>query len=254
MSTVIYDAYRSKNPLSLAQINKSFERLKQQEMARAKRKISIEVAEFIFRGFAEGRSENEIDKELRDEIRKGGILLDLELKRSVAYFKHFQGFDYVMLGWVKTDGKDRLVEELNLEDYSYWDNVDRPDCLSEDEWCARGETWNQVVDKFSLTDSGFCTFELVTDKNTRMMAREAQMPDVLRGLLDDEEMVNRIRQDFIIDKLCSRKDVQTMKEFREVKARVLEYLDAENDVEVKELNTMFLQKLNEFKEKYLCQK
>lgn len=39
-----------------------------------------------------------------------------------------------------------LSEDSNLKEYAYWNNVDAPEEMDEEEWDERGETWDKILE------------------------------------------------------------------------------------------------------------
>jgi hypothetical protein len=70
---------------------------------------------------------------------------------SVSVFMH-KGHVY-LIPYTSKDFVDRkpfsvlafMVELDELEDFSYWDNVDMPEGMTIEEWDARGEIWNEIL-------------------------------------------------------------------------------------------------------------
>jgi len=44
-----------------------------------------------------------------------------------------------------------------IRDYCYWDNVDRPDNVTEGAWRERGERWKYIIDNLEKNKLVFCT-------------------------------------------------------------------------------------------------
>lgn len=61
-----------------------------------------------------------------------------------------------------------LIEQLDyVSDYSYWNNTDKPDNLSETEWDKRRKNWNKIFDKDILVgSSGFSILLPMTEERT----------------------------------------------------------------------------------------
>ena len=47
-------------------------------------------------------------------------------------------------------GHEKLHNDIEYpewaEDYAYWNNTDRPDEITDEEWNARGDTWHEILD------------------------------------------------------------------------------------------------------------
>lgn len=58
---------------------------------------------------------------------------------------------------------DLIKEKSWFQDYSYWNNTDQPDEISDDEWESREKTWNTYCHHGLTFANSMYTFELVSD-------------------------------------------------------------------------------------------
>jgi len=49
-------------------------------------------------------------------------------------------------------------DSMGVEEYNYWDNEDKPDNITGQQWNKRGETWDNILDNYPPADRGLtCT-------------------------------------------------------------------------------------------------
>lgn len=68
-----------------------------------------------------------------------------------------------LLGRVYTEQREWLAEwhkQPGIEEYSFWDNMEGPDDISEEDWAARGKAW-EVITRDPMSMQGF-SIELVS--------------------------------------------------------------------------------------------
>jgi hypothetical protein len=91
-------------------------------------------------------------REARQEVRTrqkevlGSGLRDPEVDFDfeLAILPH-DGRIYGMVFSERSRWVDRWMELDGVEDFSYWDNTDQPDEVSEEDWDARGEVWDSIL-------------------------------------------------------------------------------------------------------------
>ena len=57
---------------------------------------------------------------------------------------------------------DAFMDHEDVSDFSYWNNTDRPEDISESEWQARKKSWDKALDRTTFGKSGF-TFTIIDD-------------------------------------------------------------------------------------------
>ena len=85
---------------------------------------------------------------------------------------------------------NNLLKLPYIKEYGYWNNTDKPDELTEEEWDQRRSDWNEVLDRsFFFTGSGI-SIELPETKTRTFL-----MPDEkLINVFNTEENLNSIRE------------------------------------------------------------
>lgn len=96
----------------------------------------------------------------------------------------------------------RVVEYINslkeIEDYSYWNNSDAPDNVSEEEWDEREKTWDKIFEKciYEIPCTGGYTIEVVPHYYVLEEIRfHEEAEENINKILDSisfEERVNRM--------------------------------------------------------------
>lgn len=72
------------------------------------------------------------------------------LQARVKIYPPLEGVEG-LLGFVENkEYFSDLLKSPLIEDYSYWDNTDRPEEVSEEEWDERRENWNLILDRSDL--------------------------------------------------------------------------------------------------------
>ena len=105
-------------------------------------KVSIEPEEYRNRII---RWEYLVSKfrEKHNQITQVIDLIDLQAGWTVFYDRNF--FYFWPWGAIILDDKDYLAFGPDLQDYSYWNNTDRPNHINSRAWAARGRKWNQLL-------------------------------------------------------------------------------------------------------------
>lgn len=69
-----------------------------------------------------------------------------------------------LLGRVYTEQRDwhsEWYKQPGIEEFSYWDNMEGPDDVSEEDWAARGKAWDAAITSDPMSMQGF-SIELVS--------------------------------------------------------------------------------------------
>lgn len=83
-----------------------------------------------------------------------------------------------------------LLELPYIKEYGYWNNTDKPDELTEEEWDERRSDWNEVLDRsFLFTGTGF-SIDLPGTKTRTFLAPDEELINVL----NTAENLNSIRE------------------------------------------------------------
>lgn len=85
---------------------------------------------------------------------------------------------------------NNLLKLPYIKEYGYWNNTDKPDELTEEEWDERRSDWNEVLDRnFFFTGSGISIDLPETKTRTFLMPEEK-----LINVLNTAENLNSIRE------------------------------------------------------------
>jgi hypothetical protein len=85
------------------------------------------------------------------EIKKTGYRdPEIDFQFDVVLMPH-AGAVYGMVFTEKEAWWELFTAKSYISDYSYWNNSDGPDDLSEEEWDQRGEVWNAILDASLLS-------------------------------------------------------------------------------------------------------
>lgn len=71
---------------------------------------------------------------------------DIDTAASIVVIPHATGL-YGIVRCSNDEMLDHMKATLGFEDYSWWNNSDAPEGISEDDWDARGTVWNEILDK-----------------------------------------------------------------------------------------------------------
>lgn len=166
MSMIVHPAYRvSLDKVSLAQIQEALAMAGETRRAEFQKELSESfVKEVLINSFLEKRPFAKVASEIRESfIFNEGDSLSFRAsslgKVHSIHFKVLDGYVYFVTG-----GDDaELVKLLELDEFSYWNNTDRPENLSEYEWDERRDIWNQLVPGLLLTECGFLRFDWLSE-------------------------------------------------------------------------------------------
>ncbi len=80
---------------------------------------------------------------------------DVDFKTSVTIFPH-NGTFYGMVFTEQNEFYNLLLQYPIVEEYSYWNNTDKPNNITEDEWLMREDIWNDIFKDVSIPEqAGF---------------------------------------------------------------------------------------------------
>lgn len=114
-------------------------------------------------------------KKLRCEVQ---IFEPLDDGRILGYVFNNNEFMY---------GKN-LLELPFVEDFSYWNNTDKPDELTEDEWLNRSEAWSVVLDRnFFINGTGITIGLPAIEERTFVALPENDFMTKLNDAMNDED-------------------------------------------------------------------
>ncbi len=163
MSTKIYNGMIIRDS-NIEEVKTKIESLKEKYLNKVKVQYTNVLTNFYYKILdgLEGNSENTVLKELsllidkeKEELKKGyrSVYFDFEVSISL---KELNGNVYGSLFFENNALEEELHKDLNIEEYGYWDNVDKPDKLSETAWEVRRKTWDRLLDKhYSFSKAGF---------------------------------------------------------------------------------------------------
>jgi len=170
MSTKIYNAYRVVNSNLgdvVARINELAPDLKEALNQKFKEMYMVDFIENLdFKGFSKEAS----DRMARHNTSK--FFERKECESCVAFgslsvlLKSYQGCVYLLF-YSNNESLRKVLEEKieGIEDFSYWNNSDEPEHISEEEWMVRGETWDKVIPSGSPLNDGFVCWEFNGDQS-----------------------------------------------------------------------------------------
>jgi hypothetical protein len=70
-------------------------------------------------------------------------------------------FAYALLFTERTEYRDAFERTQGVESFAYWNNVDRPDDIGEEEWNRRRATWERVLPSHSTPETVGLTWSLI---------------------------------------------------------------------------------------------
>jgi hypothetical protein len=77
-------------------------------------------------------------------------------KGFIVYIKQYKNDVYVYPFSNEENNKTDLVEKVpEIENYSYWNDSNRPSDVSESHWNKRNEIWKEIYKKYTFEESGF---------------------------------------------------------------------------------------------------
>jgi hypothetical protein len=86
----------------------------------------------------------EIRTRQKEILGSGARDPEVDFDFEVSILPH-DGAVYGMIFSERSRWIDLWMEQEEVEDFSYWNNVDRPSDISEDEWKERSETWSRIL-------------------------------------------------------------------------------------------------------------
>lgn len=95
-----------------------------------------------------------------------------------------------VLGYVFTNNKQEYYENLLklpfIKEFGYWNNTDKPEELTDDEWKDRYQAWNTVLDRnFFFTGSGI-TVELPESKNRTFVMTDNSLIEKINSIVESD--------------------------------------------------------------------
>jgi hypothetical protein len=160
MSTKVYTAYRLKKSSDLWSFVRSANATAMKNVQERIREIhsdlmktapseSVDFGDLVERYQDEGKARSRIAS---DALLKGyGEQLssshrnDFDFNVSIAIWEHKKGL-YIrpFCDMRMRDVLDFLKRDRRLQDFSFWDNTDRPKRITEKQWKARGRVWDAI--------------------------------------------------------------------------------------------------------------
>lgn len=149
--------------------------------------------------------------------------------RLVVFETQSQGKN---LGFVSGKGKyfENLVERLDfVDEYGYWNNTDKPDELSDEDWDERRNNWNEIFDKnlwftrnsysISIPETEMRTFHLLSTSSTvdDLVINENRLRSLVQKLvLDSFDFSSFKSPSTVISVIMDANDVVLSKELNDL--------------------------------------
>lgn len=150
MSTKIYEAYEWHG--TMPELMELFKELREKYVKAA----TDSLCTFYTITTADSDEKVSIYKEVTDSIRKGyRDVQNIEASFAVYFLDERVLFQPFGLSDLKVK-----IEHEKLKDYCYWNNVDEPEGMSEEEWDERAETWDRVFDGSGIPTNIGLIYEL----------------------------------------------------------------------------------------------
>lgn len=177
-----------------------------------------------------------IRKEMRDQARedqKNGyrnIEMDFDFEVDLIYN------DGAFYGVVRTDQSDWIEawvsSDRDVSDYSYWDNCDHPDDVSDDEWLERGETWEKLL-KDSKWRPAYAGFTCVIHNSIDTSYRMGQPDEVVFFQPDFEDRLSTVVEMAFADRHMTFPETANFDAswFMKERSRVMKMLRSEDHAE-----------------------
>lgn len=157
MSTKIYDAYVIDKVFSLGEFNKECRSLSD--------KLSEKRKDLIKDRFTkESYSETyfELSKMLlQAEREKTRLHLLIDFGASLCAFE-LNNKTYILFYYEEESFKDIFTDHFKAKDFSYWNNTDKPDEISELDWENRRRVWDIIFDKKTIPSQCGVCFDLLS--------------------------------------------------------------------------------------------
>jgi hypothetical protein len=167
MSTRIYNGYRIKN-INIENFKSKYLELKIKIENIAKNNINKHISDLYYQNLDEPYNKSpknvlsELNGNLNFEIEQltngyRSIYLDKDIG---FYVKEYKNDLYLYMFYEDNELKKYLLDNMkNIEDYSYWDNSDKPQNVSDSHWKKREKNWSILINKYSFEKSNFETIE-----------------------------------------------------------------------------------------------
>jgi hypothetical protein len=150
MSTKVYTAYKLKKP-------SKFESWIKEVVPKAKDEAKKAIEQVFIDGFSyekmeQAESSFNYFSNLIHEVTQQYKQVSIQWERNpfnftveIAIYLHDGEYYVIPYGdmYVR-DVLNFLKEDENLTDFAYWNNTDKPDDKSQQEWDARGEIWHDI--------------------------------------------------------------------------------------------------------------
>lgn len=122
---------------------------------------------------------NNLEKTYSDHAKQGRRFPGLDTEVKMAILQH-EGRCYAKLMCDSKPVREYFHALEGMEDFSYWDNCDQPDGLSDKQWDARGRLWNDLVPSHDFMTDGMMIF----------IRREGDVP---QRRIDPANIANHLR-------------------------------------------------------------
>ena len=109
-----------------------------------------------------------------DTLNESKVSCYNDIRSEIAFCK---GDDthllFITYGNVFTDyldkliqNKDELITKYGIEEYGYWNNTDKPEGITDEDWVKRESDWNKALPGMGVTARcGLCTTNIINDED-----------------------------------------------------------------------------------------
>lgn len=219
MNTKIYDGYRIKN-ITIEEFKTKYSYLLDYIKEKSVKNIYLYLSSKYYENLDNvynTKPENVLEmikKEIKDEceeLASGRRSLDFD--KDIGFFmKEYKGDLYLYMFYEDSKVKKILLNKIeNIEDFSYWNNTDKPDEVSESHWDKRSKIWNELLTSYSFDKSGFETFYFFHSEDF-LKNIQFEFEDLVEIPIEERSENYAFRQTVtIVDNKNNGKNVETFK-------------------------------------------
>lgn len=171
MSVKIYNGWRWKKSLGFFEMLEEIKKAAHKEL---EKQIKEAVVAMNLDRKGTRKERYELATFIARLINRSAYAPDAAYDYNRTYYIKDGGDFYLMMPSNTRLRHEALYQVNGLEDFRYWNNVDTPEEISQDEWDARGEFW----DKHWQVGAACTLFELVDPIFPTNYVTEVAVPDM----------------------------------------------------------------------------
>lgn len=155
MSTKIYYGFKFDNVSSIGSVTQVLNRIRIDAEIYCKAKIKEWLKTYTKEELWNRMTEAEKSK-------NNGSIFDLKLSITIFHESRYRGHSFYGIPFADDKGLiDLVLKSKNIKKFDYWNNSDKPDDVTDNQWIIRENTWNKIFSKYSIPSEAGYTKDII---------------------------------------------------------------------------------------------